>query len=66
MKWGYATTAAIVRSLQKDHFYRNQLESDLKLVLLDHISNIKIMLKTELHFRGWKLLEIGEMVAFAG
>lgn len=39
MKWGYATTAAIVRSLQKDYFYRQQIESDLKHVLLDHLSN---------------------------
>jgi hypothetical protein len=38
MKWGYANTAAIVRSLQKDFFYRQQLQSDLKLILLDHLS----------------------------
>lgn len=38
MKWGFATTAAIVRCLQKDAFYRKQLERELKLVLLDHLS----------------------------
>jgi len=37
MKWGYATTAAIVRSLQKDQFYRRQLQNELKLILLDHL-----------------------------
>lgn len=41
MKWAYATTASIVRCLQKDQFYRNQIESDLKLVLLDHLSKQK-------------------------
>lgn len=40
MKWGYANTAAIVRSLQKDFYYRQQLQADLKLILLDHLSNL--------------------------
>ena len=37
MKWGYTTTAAIVRSLQKDLFYRRQLQNELKMILLDHL-----------------------------
>lgn len=46
MKWGYASTAAIVRSLQKDLYYRQELEKDLKLILLDHL-NVGIYLKIE-------------------
>ena len=38
MKWGFATTAAIVRTLQKDLYYREELLKDFKLVLLDHLS----------------------------
>lgn len=46
MKWGYASTAAIVRSLQKDLFYRQELERDMKLVLLDYLS-VSLFLKLE-------------------
>lgn len=46
MKWGYASTAAIVRSLQKDVYYRQELEKDLKLVLLDYLS-VGMYLKIE-------------------
>jgi hypothetical protein len=38
MKWGYANTAAIVRTLQKDLYYRQELTNDTKLVLLDYLS----------------------------
>ena len=41
MKWGYATTAAIVRSLQKDLFYRKQLQNELKMILFDHLRKKK-------------------------
>lgn len=58
MKWGFANTAAIVRSLQKDLYYRQQLQSDLKLVLLDHLSNSQIISRLLRLFRCWRVLEI--------
>lgn len=40
VKWGFASTAAIVRSLQKDFYYRKELENDLRLLCLDNLSTI--------------------------
>ena len=66
MKWGYASTAAIVRSLQKDLFYRQVIQSDLKLILLDHLSTTEILIKWPVIVcRCRSILEVGGMAAIS-
>ncbi len=39
MKWGFASTAALVLAQQKDSFYANQLSEEIKTVALDWLGN---------------------------
>ena len=41
MKWGFASTAALVLNQQKDSFYVNQLTEELKAVALDWLGKGK-------------------------
>lgn len=40
MKWGFASTAALVLAQQKDSFYANQLSEELKTVALDWLGRL--------------------------
>jgi hypothetical protein len=41
MKWGFASTAALVLAQQKDTFYANQLSEELKTVALDWLGKFE-------------------------
>lgn len=42
MKWGFASTAALVLAHQKDTLYCTQLQQELKTVLLDWIGKLLV------------------------